>query len=111
MLPNLQINSTRILTIWKELFRIYRPGQPNWEFTMWKFQDFSATQILREFNFCNFKDPKSAILTISAALNFTFLRTFDIFKCVIFQTSQFKASKIVKTADFDLLKSAKIDLT
>ena len=22
----------------------YRPGQPNWEYAMWKFQDFSATQ-------------------------------------------------------------------
>ena len=27
---------------------LYRPGQPNC--TMWKFQDFSATQILREIN-------------------------------------------------------------
>ena len=28
----------------------YRPGQPNWERTVWKFQDFSATQILRKIN-------------------------------------------------------------
>ena len=28
---------------------MYRPaGQPNLEYTMWKFQNFSATQILRE---------------------------------------------------------------
>ena len=26
----------------------------NWEFTMWKFQDFSATQILRGINFDHF---------------------------------------------------------
>ena len=32
---------------------VYRPGQPNWEYTMWKFQDFSVTQILREINMIN----------------------------------------------------------
>ena len=42
----------------------YRPGQPNWENTMWKFQDFSATQILREINFGHFEAPKTAILTV-----------------------------------------------
>ena len=24
---------------------IYRPGNPDWEYTMWKFKEFSATQI------------------------------------------------------------------
>ena len=33
----------------------YRPGQPNWEYPMWKFQNFSATQILREINFGHFE--------------------------------------------------------
>ena len=42
---NLEISSN------SEYRKIYRPGQPNWEFTMWKFQDFSATQILCEINF------------------------------------------------------------
>ena len=32
---------------------MYRPRQPNWEYTMWKIQDFSATQILREINQSN----------------------------------------------------------
>ena len=89
----------------------YRPVQQNWEFTMRKFQDFYATQILREINFGNFEAPKTALLTISAALSFKFLGTFDIFNCVIFPALQFKDSNIVKTADFDLLKSAKTDLT
>ena len=40
---------------------VYRPGQPNWEYTMWKFQDFSATQILLENNFGRFEAPKTAI--------------------------------------------------
>ena len=48
---------------------------------------------------------------IEVTLNFECLGTFDIFKCEMFQNSNFKAVKIVKTAVFDLLKSAKIDLT
>ena len=60
-----------------------RLGKPNWEYTMWKFQDFSATQILREINFCHFEAPEIAILTIWAALNFEFLETLGIFKCEI----------------------------
>ena len=43
---------------------MYRPGQPNWEYTMRKFQDFSATQILREINVGHFEAQKIAILTI-----------------------------------------------
>ena len=41
----------------------YRPGQPNWEYTIWKFQDFCAPQILRQINFGHFEAPKTAILT------------------------------------------------
>ena len=37
---------------------LYRPGQPNWEYTMLKIQDFSASQILRENNFGHFEAPK-----------------------------------------------------
>ena len=29
----------------------YRLGQPNWEYKMWKYHDFSAIQILCEINF------------------------------------------------------------
>ena len=43
---------------------LYRPGQPNWENTMWKFQNISTTQNLREINFGHFEAPKIAILTI-----------------------------------------------
>ena len=54
-------------------FDMYRPGQPNWEYTMWKFQDFSVTQILREINFGHFEALKTAILTLYLeALNFGF---------------------------------------
>ena len=40
---------------------MYRPGQPNWEYTMLKFQDSSGTQILRKNNFGHFEAPKTAI--------------------------------------------------
>ena len=63
---------------------MYRHGQPNWEITKWKFQDFSASQILREINFGYFEAPKTAILTICAALNFEFLGNSDIWSVNFF---------------------------
>ena len=59
------------------VFRViarYRPGQANWEYIIWKFQDYSNTQILREINFGHFEAPKTAILT---KLNLEFLQTSD----------------------------------
>ena len=50
LLPLNESEGYRIL----EVVSTYRPGQPNWEYTMWKYQDFSATQILREINFGHF---------------------------------------------------------
>ena len=65
---------------------------------MWKFQGFSATQILREIHFGHFEALKTAILTIWAAVNFEVLETINIFKHEIAQNSKLKASKIVKMA-------------
>ena len=39
---------------------------------MWKFHEFSITQILREINFGEFRHAKSAISTRLEALNFDF---------------------------------------
>ena len=90
----------------------YKTGQPKWEYTMCKFQDFSAVHILRKIKFGHFEPPKATILTIYAALDFEFLGTFDIFKCEIFlKKSKFNTFKIVKSAVFDLLKLAKLDFT
>ena len=89
----------------------YRPGQPNWERTVWKFQDFSATQILRKINFGHLEALKTPILTIWTALYFQVLGIFDYSSVKYFQRSKFKASKIVKSAVFDFLKSVKIDFT
>ena len=60
----------------------YRPGQPHWEYTMWDFQDSSATQILREINFGHFEAP-NLLFDQFWNLSFQFLGTFDIFKCEI----------------------------
>ena len=60
-------------------------GQPNLKYTMWKFLDFSATQIFREINFGHSVSPKTANLTIWAGQNFEFLKTFVFSKCEIFQ--------------------------
>ena len=40
--------------------------------TVWKFQDFSITQILREINFGESSDSKTAVFIIFGALNFDF---------------------------------------
>ena len=76
---------------------------------MGKFQDSSATQILREINFGHFEASKTAILTIWAALNFEFLEIFDFFKYEILKKSKVLASKFVQMTVFDRMKSVKID--
>ena len=65
--------------------------------TVWKFQDFSGTQILCEINFGNFEVPKTTLLTIWATLNFVFWGTFGIFKCENFSRNQeSKPPKLLK---------------
>ena len=71
-------------------------GQPNWEYTIWKFHDFYATQILQRNQFWSLWSAKNAILTIWAALNFEFMGIFDIFKYKITKKSKFNASIIAK---------------
>ena len=68
----------------------YRPWQPNWEYTMWKFHQFSTTQILRENNFGHFEASKTAILTILVVLNFEFMGLFDFYQVWNFQNRKFK---------------------
>ena len=41
----------------------------NYKCTMWKFQDFSAAQILREINFGHLRTPKTDILTIFKSIS------------------------------------------
>ena len=72
---------------------------------------FQPLRFYVESNFGHFEAPKTAILTIWAALNFEFLHIFDIFKCEILKKSKFKAFKFVSMTVFDTLKSDNIDFT
>ena len=53
-----------LLMVEYSILRLYRPGQPNWEYKMWKFQDFSAIHISREIDFGHCDASKTAIFTI-----------------------------------------------
>ena len=59
-----------IVTLDKGGFLKYRPGQTNWEYTMWKFQDFYHAQILREINFGPFEAQKTAIFDYLSSSEF-----------------------------------------
>ena len=64
---------------------------PPWQAdTVWKFHDFSITQILREINFGDCKSAKSAILTHLEALNFDFYEIVHFLKAQINQKSKYR---------------------
>ena len=46
------------------------PNLSGSDFTVWKFHDFTVTQILREINFEDARSAQSAILTHLGTLNF-----------------------------------------
>ena len=56
--------------------------------TMWKFQDFSVTQILREINFRECKSAKFAISTNLESLNFDFYEFLQLLKAKIYQVNK-----------------------
>ena len=58
--------------------------------TVWKFQDFSVSQILREIKLGDSRTAKSAILTHSEGLNFDFYEFLHFLKEEIYQFSHFK---------------------
>ena len=76
--------------------------------TVWKFQDFCITQILREISFEDSKSAKSAILTHLEALNFNFHDFLYFLKAAIYQMNKFTALKMAKLAGFAILKSSKL---
>ena len=58
--------------------------------TVWKFHDFSITQILREINVVDSRSAKSAILTHLEPLNCDFQEFFHFLKAEIDQISNFE---------------------
>ena len=76
--------------------KLHKIGEFLQNLTVWKFQDFSVIQILRETNFGECRRSKPAIFRDS---EFCRYRKFEPSK---------RASKCVKMADFILLNSPKI---
>ena len=50
------------------------------DYTVWKFQDFSITQILREINFEESGSAKNAVFAILGAVNFVHLVNISLLK-------------------------------
>ena len=67
---------------------------------LWKFVDFSVSEILREINFGEFKVIKVVILTLSEALNFDFWDISAIQNLKNPQNQNSVPLKIVKIAVF-----------
>ena len=59
--------------------------------TVWKFQDFSITQILREINLWASRSAKCAILTLLEALKFDFNEFLHFLKAEIDQISKIES--------------------
>ena len=55
---------------------------------MWKFDDFYITQILREINFEDSRNAKTAILTHLEAQNFDFYEFLHFFMAEIYQMNK-----------------------
>ena len=75
---------------------------------MWKFHDFTITQILCEINFGDSRSAKSAILTHLKALNFDF-HDFTLSEgCYLPIQQNLEPLKLQKKAVLELLGSPKL---
>ena len=77
-------------------------------YTVWKYQDFSITQILRKINFWDSTSAKTAIFAILGADNFVNLMNFSLQKVEKSIKIKIQSPKCVKMADFALLESSKL---
>ena len=75
---------------------------------MWKFHNFSTSQILREIIFWDSSNSKSAILTHSEALNSDFYEFVQFLEAEIYQVNKNRSPKIAKKAILRLLDSTKL---
>ena len=96
--------------LWKSERRTRWWSRPtSLKFTVWKFQDFCITQILREINCGDFWSTKWAILTYLETLNFYFLWIFALFECWNWPKEQnSQVPKMAKMAVFALLEPPKL---
>ena len=63
----------------------------NWQNTVWKFREFSISQILREINFGDSRSAKFAISTHLQALNFDLYDFLHFLKAEIYQINHFQS--------------------
>ena len=75
---------------------------------MWKYQDFSVIQILREIKIGESRNSKTAVFAIFKALNFVDLANLSLQKYKMHKISKFRASKRVIMSDLTLLESEKL---
>ena len=80
-------------------------------FTEWKFLDFPITQILREINLRDSQTAKSAIFTISEALNFDFQESMHFLKAETYHVHQNQTPITGKNGRFRSSRFSKIDFT
>ena len=78
---------------------------------MWKFHDFSITQILREINVEDSRIAKSEILTHLEALNFDFCAFLHLPKTEIHQIKQNSEPQNWQKGSFGTSRWSKIDFT
>ena len=78
--------------------------------TVWKFHDFSISQILREIKFGDFRSAKSAIFAILEALYFDFLWIFALLKAEMCQISKIQSSINVQNGSFRTFIFSKINI-
>ena len=80
-------------------------------FSVWKFQNFAITQILREINFGDSTSAKSAILTHLVVLNFALYEISHFLKEEIYQINKIQSLKKGKNRNFRIWRVSKIDFT
>ena len=75
---------------------------------MWRFGDFTVTQILREMNFEDSRSAKAAILIRLDALNFDLYEFLHFLKAAITKLIKFRAPQKSKNGRLELLVSPKM---
>ena len=78
---------------------------------MWKFENFSATYILREFNFGHFRVSKPVTFCIFKALNFDFSEFWPLRNNKKLSNPKFRASQKCQNSTFETSSFSKFVFT
>ena len=92
------------------LAEMYRANL-NSKSTVWKFQDFSVTQVLREINFGEPRSIKTAIYAVLGALNFVDLVDFSLQKMKKFIKIKVRSLKVCQNGRFSTSRIPKGNFT